>query len=188
MSSVWTFRLKRRKRFSIDSPSCDRTSAKSASRNAEIRCVPSVPYKAWPDTLQPIHGSFCNKHPYVHGNELRTASMTRTDARMCSCAGLSRRYFTTVRTAWFVETLDGTKGMVHQRCFFVFFQHLHGTVHVMNAHDVTDAQRSHTAGLRFRCCKPACEPKSFQRLPKLDRRTRIVHALEVSESTCARKL
>src|ERR1035438_451379 len=91
MSSVWTFRLKRRKRFSIDSPSCDRTSAKSASRNAEIRCVPSVPYKAWPDTLQPIHGSFCNEHPYVHGNELRTASMTRTDAGMYSCAGLSRR-------------------------------------------------------------------------------------------------
>src|ERR1019366_6488794 len=109
MSSVWTFRLKRRKRFSIDSPSFDRTSAKSASRNAEIRCVPSVPYKAWRDALQRIHGSFCNEHPYVHGNELRTASMTRTDAGMCSCAGLSRRYFTTARTAWFVETLDGTQ-------------------------------------------------------------------------------
>src|ERR1039458_2940117 len=142
MSSVWTFRLKRRKRFSIDSPSCDRTSAKSASRNAVTRYVSSVPYKAWPGTLQPIHRSFCNEHPYVHGNELRTASMTTTDAGMYSCAGLSRRYFTTVRTAWFVETLDGTQGMVHQRCFFVFFQHLHGTVHVMNAHDVTDAQRS----------------------------------------------
>src|ERR1039457_1928750 len=147
MSSVWTFRLKRRKRFSIDSPSCDRTSAKSASRNAVTRCVSSVPYKAWPDTLQPIHRSFCNEHPYVHGNELRTASMTTTDAGMYSCAGLSRRYFTTVRTAWFVETLDGTQGMVHQRCFFVFFQHLHGTVHVMNAHDVTDAQRSPAASV-----------------------------------------
>src|SRR6266566_1112271 len=36
--------------------------------------------------------------------------------------------------------------------------------------------------------KQACEPKSFQSLRKLDRRTRIVHALEVSESSCARKL
>src|ERR1035437_8940471 len=36
--------------------------------------------------------------------------------------------------------------------------------------------------------KPACEPKSFQSLPKVDRRTRIVHALEVSESSCVRKL
>src|ERR1035438_4675091 len=80
MSSVWTFRLKRRKRFSIDSPSCDRTSAKSASRNAVTRCVPSVPYKAWPDTLQPIHRSFCNEHPYVHGNELRTAYETGNQA------------------------------------------------------------------------------------------------------------
>ena len=30
--------------------------------------------------------------------------------------------------------------------------------------------------------------KSFQSLPKVDRRTRIVHALEVSESSWARKL
>jgi hypothetical protein len=35
--------------------------------------------------------------------------------------------------------------------------------------------------------KQACEPKSFQSLPEL-RRTRIVHALEVSESSRARKL
>jgi hypothetical protein len=32
-----------------------------------------------------------------------------------------------------------------------------------------------------------CEPKSFQSLRKLDRRKRIVHALEVSESSCAKK-
>ena len=36
--------------------------------------------------------------------------------------------------------------------------------------------------------KQACEPKSFQSLRKLDRRTQIVHALEVSESSCAEKL
>src|SRR6266566_6733192 len=36
--------------------------------------------------------------------------------------------------------------------------------------------------------KQACEPKSFQSLRKLDRRTRIVHALEVSETSCAKKL
>src|SRR5947208_6474952 len=36
--------------------------------------------------------------------------------------------------------------------------------------------------------KQACEPKSFHSLRKLDRRTRIVHALEVSESSSARKL
>jgi hypothetical protein len=42
-------------------------------------------------------------------------------------------------------------------------------------------------GLRFRRCNQACEPKSLQSLPKLDRRTRIVHAFDVSES-CERKL
>src|SRR6184192_2068151 len=36
--------------------------------------------------------------------------------------------------------------------------------------------------------KQACEPKSFQSLRKLDRRTRIVHALEVSETSFVRKL